>query len=227
MSTKLTKIIGPAKYDGTAVTAAAEQAWSMWLKGEKKGHDDNIPEAQYPHNSIPLQSGDHFKNDCDNDADTVIQFPIIGDGVYDGSQEQGMDRVALKDMGDKRSAVFCGLVTERVCFSFSFIPLSLFLVFFFWFCVCKIGHADDCRMRMRHRVVFRSTACAELIHAVVKLSSQFLWTIDYPTPIYLRNGFHDNACIINVMFCFGFRVFPRSITFSQPFSMFVDRDLYM
>ncbi|PLB40782.1 uncharacterized protein BDW47DRAFT_82274 [Aspergillus candidus] len=104
---------GPAKYDGTAVTAAAEQAWSMWLKGEKKGHDDNIPEAQYPHNSIPLQSGDHFKNDCDNDADTVIQFPIIGDGVYDGSQEQGMDRVALKDMGDKRSAVFCGLVTER------------------------------------------------------------------------------------------------------------------
>ncbi|PKY08330.1 hypothetical protein P168DRAFT_277934 [Aspergillus campestris IBT 28561] len=106
-------VTGPDKYSGTAVTAAAEQAWRMWLKGEKKGHDDNIPDAQYPHNSIPLQFGDHFKNDCDNDADTVIQFPIIGDGVYDGSQEQGMDRVALKDLGDKRSAVFCGLVTER------------------------------------------------------------------------------------------------------------------
>lgn len=106
----------------------------MWLKGEKKGHDDNIPDAQYPHNSIPLQFGDHFKNGCDNDADTVIQFPIIGDGVYDGSQDQGMDRIALKDLGDKKSAVFCGVVTERVCFflsSFSF--LLFFLPFFLFF----------------------------------------------------------------------------------------------
>ncbi|PLN78635.1 hypothetical protein BDW42DRAFT_140600 [Aspergillus taichungensis] len=104
---------GPDKYDGTAVAAAAKQAWSMWLKGEKKGHDDNIPDAQYPHDSVPLQFGDHFQNDCHNDADTVIQFPIIGNGVYDGSQAQGLDRVALKDLGDKKSAVFCGVVTER------------------------------------------------------------------------------------------------------------------
>lgn len=110
----------------------------MWLKGDKKGHDDNMFGEEYPHSSIPLEFGDSFKNGCDNVAGSVIQFPIIGDGVYDGSQEQGEDRVALKDLGDKKSALFCGLVTMRVCssflFRFPFFFLSTPHLFPFWVC---------------------------------------------------------------------------------------------